>query len=289
MVRLFYNRVLSVFFLFYLSIHSIFGSNVFNDFLIAFKNLEYQKAEKLITQLDNQELATVCLGLIKIQKNRSQNLEFLSLKVEDKNYQGITKVISYLQKGYYSLYENPYKSDSYISFQQAYRLSKEEFNNPELTKICLLAILDVYSKGLSKVDEDCLGYLKILKESITDFSDEYYYNLHYLKMFFRGESSGQLPDIKFIEGFTTLMKNFDESHLFFADYYYCTGIFKRFTGQKKEAIQFYKKAIEISKKDLFLQGIQFSSLAHLADTNRELGNLKLTKFYLLEAEKKLVS
>ena len=278
---------LFIFLFLVLSNQGLFSNNILKNFLIKFKNLEYSEAKKIAINLKDTELQNVCLSLVNIQENRGQNPEKLILKADNDSYTGITQIVNYLNKGYYHLYKTPFKPYAYNFFQQAYQLSNEKNEIPELTKICLLAILEVYSKELYKVSEDRLSYLKTLKVLSTDLVDEYYYYLNFLDMYLRDEPSTEFPVKELIEKLNLLMENLDKSKLLFAQYYLSVGVYYRFTTQKRKAIRFYKSAIEISKNHIFLKGIYFSSLAQMAETNRELGNLKLTGYYLNEAEKNM--
>lgn len=248
--------------------------------------MNYVKARGIADKITNKELKKVCLDLVLVKENSGQNFIDFNENFNGVKYVGNTKAIHLLSKGYYAFYKYPYDAKAFNFFQQALNYSDDKNLNPEVKKLCLLGILDVYYNEAFKSNADVLDYLEKFKKIASDKTDEFYDKLHYLHYFLR-DPSFKFPDTKFIKSFESLMQNFDKSHPFYADFYASVGIVYRFTGKKQKAIQYYKKALKISENKDSLRRIRYLCLAQLSEIYRELGKLDVVKFYLKEAEKNI--
>lgn len=253
----------------------LFSSSMFSNdpkdiFIQNVLEMKYSKAIAIAENIVDSETKLHCTVLANTLYSAGQNpLE--SSAIEQLNVK--TDVFGLLAKGYHILFTDPYSSEPFDYFNQAYRLAVDlEYDN--LKKLCLVAILEVYSYEVAQSNDDYLIYLKRFKELSSNSVDLFHYHINYLLHNLRKvDYSGNL-DIDFFEAFEKLMSNFKYSHPFWVVYSSTVAVSWEMRDKQK-AKGFYNNALRNIGEEPFLKRLKFRCHIRLSEMNRREGSYQM--------------
>lgn len=260
-----------------LNFSKLYSQKYFNNFLKNYYSLNFDKAKSNLDEIKNYKLKALCKELVLVKESAGQNKITLSKKPLKLN--NSEEFIYLISRGYNYLYNNPYSTESFELFREAYNLSKT-INNKFFLKISLVSILDVYYNEIYKSNDECLAYINELKSLNSNVYDSYYYHIHFLHLKLREITDKLNVKTEFLNNFDLLMKKFDEGHPFNADYFSSKAILLKIDKEYDKAVSFFKKSISIAKNHLYLEYIVFRSSIHLAEINRINKKYKKSESYL---------
>ncbi|KYG72786.1 tetratricopeptide repeat-containing sensor histidine kinase [Roseivirga echinicomitans] len=228
------------------------------------KNLNYEKAEELAKGVEKQSLREGMIQLAKVLYSAGQkNIYFQDTSIsEDKTVQ----LISYLGRGYYHLYTNPYSEKPFRFFNEAYNIA-QEIGSAEAEKYALLSILEVYNFEISQSNNDKVLFVKKFKELISDNADKYHYLMNVLHINLRDIFFNVNIDLSFFQEFDEVMTSFKVDHRFWPNYYSSKGVFYE-SINPEEAIRLHQRAIASIHDEPFLKFILFRSNIKLSEIYR---------------------
>ena len=245
-----------------ISCFTAYGSSVLDNYFFALKNLDYQNARIISDQIENIKLKKECIQLVDVLYYSGQKKIILNNPEFSTN--SIENIISNLAKGYHVLFSNPYTTQPFEHFQEAYNLSLK-INHKSLTKLSLLAILQVYNSEVLQSNDDILYYLKKMKDISSDNADLFHYKINLLLFHLRDTFLNLKIDETYILEFDALMKKFDANHNFWPKYYSTVGVLYEALNKPEIAIKFHNNAIKLITNEPYFNHLMFRSNIRLAE------------------------
>ncbi len=280
------NRTFIGFFL-CLTLEMVYATDesIRNNYFLNIKNLDYEEAGKVAMETQDERLRDAMLYLSNLLYNAGQSSitnqdSSLYYQLDSKlssDHNG--KIISKLVLGYYHFYRNPYTIDPIKNFSEAYRISKEIGTKEEL-KYTILSIIKLYNWELSQSNDDIKEYLDQYEKLITDSADDFHFQMNKFLYELRDIFYDVDLSAEFFETFERLMKNFEEEHHFWTEYYLTLGVYLKFDKQYEEATRLINQALERMGEEPFLKYLKFRSYIQLAEIARINGDYYSAKDYI---------
>ncbi len=274
------------FFIFVFSLNELIAQNsseedLINEYFNLLKNHAYQRAIELS---DNAEDSTVEIHLNDLAKvlYYAGQSDFQPRELKSKPG-SINEILLNLTQGYFSLYNDPYNSNAFKEFTDAYEKAKN-LGNRSVIKFCLLSILEVYYFELSLSNEDFEEYLNRYNTLVEDDADLFHYKMYVLLFNLRNVFYEVKIDQSFIDEFDNLMARFPENHDFKASFYSTKGVFYTSIGDLNQAHQYQQKAIETVSNAPYMKYIKFRANIHLAELMRRQNRFEEALAYIKVAE-----
>lgn len=255
-----------------------------NNFFQHLKNLQYEEAQSFAETVDNQSLGKEMTQLANILYWAGQK----KIQIDDTTTaeQKNVRLISYLSRGYYHLYTNPYSDKPFRFFNEAYNLARE-LGLRAAEKYALLSILEVYNFEVAQSNEDKVLYLNRYKDLINDNEDKYHYLINVVQFNLKDIFLDVDLDLSFFGEFDLLMQSFDKEHYFWPNFLSFKGAYYETIDRKQEAIIFHKKAISHIGNEPFLKFIKFRSNIRLSEINRGKQSFDEALKYIEEASQSI--
>lgn len=268
-----------------------FSSNIdkpdLKDFFILLEKLEYKKADSIITKLSDSNLHFSLKTMCQVLYHSGQNRVIDSIKVselkssEDNTY---ISAINDLTLGYYYLYNDPESQNSFNSFFRA-KQKIDALSDIHFKKICLLALLQLYSKEIVQSNEQYKIYLdefiELSNSNIDEFWKLYYSNYFYSTSIFTPIEAFYKSSKQLINYLDSIKTNSPIKSYLYKD----IGLYFKTLKDSEKAIFHYLKAIEHAQNLPFLQYVRFNSYLDLAEIESKNKNYTKAKNYLNQASK----
>jgi signal transduction histidine kinase len=243
--------------------------------------MDYECASQNIKNYEDNGLsyqAVILLELVKFQK--PQILDQSVSKPSQINHS-----VSSLIEGYNELFKDDYSSiKAYKAFSKALNLSNNTSNN-ELTKFCIVSILEILRKEIFIGSSQFATYLNHFKELVNSKEDEII--LTYFEVVF---ASKENENLNVADGYANKMNKLDSlfkglefGHSYFPFYAYEKGTQFKLNSEYIEASKWFKKAIDFCSKPHLnaLKGTLYWQLSH---NNFLMGDIKNADFFLRKSQ-----
>ncbi|MFT6970612.1 MAG: signal transduction histidine kinase [Roseivirga sp.] len=242
-------------------------SDALSTFFQQVKQWNFEQAEAFAQNLQDQDLKKEMIQLTRVLFAAGQ----LDVQINDTTTSTDKRVqlISYLSRGYYHLYTNPYGDKPFRFFNKAYALSKE-IESVAAEKFSLVSILEVYNFEIAQSNDDAVLFFNRYKALISDNEDQYHYLMNVLHFNLRDIFLNITIDLSFFTAFDKVMSRYQSTHRFWPNYYSSKGVFFEAIGREEEAAELHQKAISSINDEPFLKFIDFRSNIRLSEINRKL-------------------
>lgn len=262
---------ISFFLIFFFILNQNKAQNEYFDYI---KFRDYSKALDY-AKTDNDSLLVLLSKSLLFNGERNikiENIDNISTKLSENK----KNIIGNLTKGYYNLIYKNNSSKAFTNFYDAYLLS-EKLDNKKLTKICLIALLDLYRKEIFYGNAQHNIYLDKFKEYSTDTIDSFlltYYNLVFLtKTIYEIKSSYNY----YLKKFDSFYKNNNLNDSFLTMYYNEKALSYRIKKEHEKAIFYFKKALELNKTKPYSKAQLLSLQLNIGDLYLKLNKKNTAK------------
>ncbi len=270
----------------FLSLQNISGpkthdQNVLKQFLLKIKEGDYEKAMIVAKEFSNEDWQVQFKQLASVRYWAGQKPFSLN------PYEGESELLEsifFLSAGYHELYKNPYDWKSFENFSKAYSII-QSFEDNELEKLALLAIIEVYNREFSQTNYEVLIYLQQFEKLVDCNEDLFHLRLNKLIFQLRNVFYEVKMDEDFLNDFENLMKNFDRDHHFIPIYNSTIGVYYEVLGNDSLAGQLHESVLKNINEDPHLKHIKFRSLIHLSEIMRRRSRFNDGLEYLKQASK----
>ncbi len=279
--------LLLLFSLFIFKTEKVWSQFSISEYAKMIKNFQYNEAKDYTNHFCKQDdLKKEALQFSTVLFEAGQNTQ-RKITVINKKNTSIPFLINLLTRGYYEIYKNKSAQQSFIFFEEAYFLSKK-INQPELIKLSLLGILQVYNFEIELNHKEYLQYLEEFKQIGTDDADQYLYEINKINFKYQDINISSFPE-DFFSKIDSIILPFTGSHPFWADYYSAKGVFYETKKNYDKAIKYHQKAINIIKQRPFLKYIKFRSLIRLSEIYNQKKKYDSAYYFIEQATKSIDS
>lgn len=268
-------------FLFLLIYNSLFSKDL-KSYIFYIKNFSFEKAA-LVGKQNNDDLLTKYSELLFFYGEKEKS--FFKIQGISTNLNEKEEII--LRNLYDGKIEFLYNSNNLKSFKfyiKALTIS-EKINHIELTKLCLINILEIYRTEIFFGNNQYQIYLDKLNKLKSDYVDDYY--VSYFNLVFYSKTIYDLNPkyFEFAESFKQIVRRNNFNNYFKTTYLIEKGLENRILKKIDTAISFYKKALNNLDDKPYYLSKKLSCNLNIASLYLNKNDLKKAKYYLLESKK----
>ncbi len=242
-------------------------TNVIDNFFFQLKQLEFEKAEEVISDYPNETEKLLLINLTEL---------LLAAGQEDVPEADITsdsafeEVLSLLVKGYRKLYYTTDKASAFKYFHESFEMASDIGYEP-LIKATLFAIFNYYQTEFLKNSQQFQIYLNAFKSLKMDSVDRIHLSLYSLIFYSQTSKKPNAPYYNLVKQLNVYLKVVDPASRLMPRILYEKAFSLELNNQLDSAAYYYHKSFHTTSDHAFFHYIRFSTkikLSHIAYQNK---------------------